>query len=87
MQYRLTGTNAIVNHRTISICRKVLVCGDFFCNKIKMPHKFTVSFRHVLYIRNMFIGNNQDVNRGLRIGIFKGGYKLVFIHDVRGYFF
>ena len=83
MKDRLPGIPSVVDDQAIPTLVQSPTFSNVSGDKEKMSNKIAVPFTHALYVRDMFIGHDQDVRRRLRIDVFKCNRHLVVVHELR----
>src|SRR5437660_5747930 len=85
MKNRLARSRPHIQHRAVAIFNRPLPC-NLSRHQVTTPDQLRV-FRHgFLQARNMFLRDDQDVGRALRVQIFKGKNMFVFIDFLGGHF-
>jgi len=82
MKNRLPGISSIVDDQTISSLFKTPRFGKISGDEEQVSDKPSVLFVHALYIRDMFIGNDQDMRRRLPIDVFECDDLIVAIYEL-----
>ena len=83
----LSRIPAGIENEPVSLLCDVFFMGDFFGFKQDMADEFFLIFRYVIQRRKMFLGNQENMDRGFRINIFKNCNQVILINDGGGYFF
>ena len=81
MKYRLSSISSVVDDQSVSAFVKSSYFGKVPSDKEQVSNSFLVFLAHVLDIRDMFSGYNQNVRRSLRIDVFKRNRHFVFVHE------
>lgn len=79
---RLPGISSIVDDQTISSLIKPPRFGKISGDEEQVSDKPSVPFIHALYVRDMFIGHDQEVRRRLWIDVFECNDHLVAIYEL-----
>lgn len=87
MKYGLSCACAVINDHPVSLRVQALVPRDFFSGQKEMADKVFVGFGHAVDIGNMFFGNDERVDRRLRVHVLEGGHEIVFVNDFGRDFF
>lgn len=87
VEHGLAGAGAVIDDHPVSLRVQTFIFGDLFCRKEEMSDKLFIGLGHAVNFRYMFFGNNERVYGRLRIHIFKGGHKIIFVDDFGGDFF
>ncbi len=85
VKYGLPGARADVEHGAISAL-DVAVARNLRRHEMAAPDHFRVARLGLFQPRNMLLGNDQDVGRRLRIGVFEGNDVVVLVNLFRGKF-
>jgi hypothetical protein len=82
MKYRLSGVPSVVDDQAVSVLCKPHLPRKVLRDKEQMSNEFPVICVHALYVRNMFIGHDQDMRRRLRIDIFEGNSPVIAVYEL-----
>ena len=82
MKYGLPGAGAVIDDHPVSLRVQPLVLSDLFCGQEEVADKVSVGFGHAVNIGNMFFGNDERVDRRLRVNVLEGGHEIVFVNDL-----
>jgi len=77
MKHRLPGARTDIEHRAISVFDGALA-GNLSSRKMATSDEFGIFGRGFLQSRDVFLGDDQNVRRALRIEVFEGKRVLVF---------
>jgi len=83
MKNRLPGISSVIYDQAVSSRVKPLQFGKVPCNKEQVSYELLVPFFHVLYIRDMLLGHDQDVGGRLRIDVFECNCHFIAVYKLR----
>jgi len=86
MKNSLSRAMAVVDDHAVAVFIEPFLGRDGFCNKEQMSDQFPVGNSDGMNVRNMLFRDDQRMDRRLRIDIFKGDGKVVFMDDTRSDF-
>ncbi len=81
VEHRLARAGTVVDDHPVSFRVQASILGDLLRRQEQMADKPPVFFGHAVNFRNMAFRNNEEMNGGLRVYVFKGDHEVVFIND------
>ena len=87
MKYGLSRAGAVIDDHPVSLRVQPFVLGNFFCGQEEMPDEVSVGFGHTVNIGNMLFGNDECMDRRLRVHVLKGGHEIILVNDFGRDFF
>ena len=82
VEYRLSSISSRIRNETKTAIRESFVLGDSCAGQQEPNNQRLVGFTQVLYGLHMSFGNDQGMNRSLRVDIVKRQGVLVLIHNL-----
>jgi hypothetical protein len=88
MKNSLACSWAVINYQSITVAINFFVFCYCFCDIKQVSYQFPVLYRAVLYVRDMHLGNDQNMDRGLGVEVFECNSEFVLMNDFgRNFFF
>jgi len=80
MEYQLTGIASAIVNQTVAGLPESRLLGDLLGGQQQMAEQRLILRLAIIHRGDVLLGNDEQVNRSLRLNIVKCANKIVFVH-------